>query len=82
MVQMEASEDVEGFELLLKRAGVFARMSPDDKRLLVELLGEGAVGADGSERPGLGHHVGEHNPVLACSKACAYPMVTIRLIQA
>ncbi len=47
-----------GLDLALHRAGVFARMSPDDKRLLMELLGEGTVGLDGEETPGLGHHVG------------------------
>ena len=47
-----------GLDLALNRAGVFARMSPDDKRLLMELLGEGTVGPDGEESPGLGHHVG------------------------
>jgi cation-transporting ATPase 13A3/4/5 len=54
-----------GLDTALHRAGVFARMSPDDKRLLVELLGEGTAGADegggggaGGGRPGLGHHVG------------------------
>ena len=44
---------------MLHHAGVFARMSPDDKRLLVELLGEGALAADGTELPGLGNFVGE-----------------------
>jgi hypothetical protein len=33
---------------------VFARMSPDDKRLLVELLGFGSVDASGRARTGLG----------------------------
>jgi cation-transporting ATPase 13A3/4/5 len=47
-----------GLDVALQRASVFARMSPDDKRLLMELLGEGTVGLDGEETPGLGHHVG------------------------
>ena len=53
-----ASVGSSGLDLVLHRAGVFARMSPDDKRLLMELLGEGTVGADGEEAQGLGHHVG------------------------
>lgn len=58
--QAGSSSDVSGggLDLALNRAGVFARMSPDDKRLLMELLGEGTVGLDGEETPGLGHHVG------------------------
>ena len=47
-----------GLDTFLHRAAVYARMSPDDKRLLMELLGEGALGEDGREIPGLGHHVG------------------------
>ncbi|GAB4820540.1 hypothetical protein N2152v2_007586 [Parachlorella kessleri] len=47
-----------GLDTVLHRAGVFARMSPDDKRLLVELLGEGAFAEDGSQLPGLGNFVG------------------------
>lgn len=47
-----------GLETVLHCAGVFARMSPDDKRLLMELLGDGTVAEDGEESPGLGHHVG------------------------
>ncbi|PSC67462.1 hypothetical protein C2E20_8853 [Micractinium conductrix] len=42
----------------LDRGGVWARMSPDDKRTLMELLGDGSVADDGGEVPGLGHHVG------------------------
>jgi P-type E1-E2 ATPase len=45
-------------EPFLRQAGVFARMSPDDKRLLMELLGDGAADEDGQELGGLGHHVG------------------------
>ncbi len=58
VVDNNASMAGGGLDLALHRAGVFARMSPDDKRLLMELLGEGTVGLDGEETPGLGHHVG------------------------
>lgn len=47
-----------GLDTALHKAGVFARMSPDDKRLLMELLGEGTVAENGEETAGLGHHVG------------------------
>lgn len=36
----------------LDRGGVWARMSPDDKRTLMELLGDGSVADDGGEVPG------------------------------
>ncbi|PRW55974.1 Ca-transporting ATPase [Chlorella sorokiniana] len=45
-------------EPFLSRAGVWARMSPDDKRTLMELLGDGSLGEDGAEVAGQGHHVG------------------------
>ena len=41
-------------DTVLLPAGVFARMSPDDKRLLVELLGDGTLREDGTEEPGQG----------------------------
>lgn len=59
-----------GLDTMLHRAGVFARMSPDDKRLLVELLGEGALAEDGTEMPGLGNFVGEEPPVLIACLFC------------
>jgi hypothetical protein len=62
VVQLEEDSEAGGMDTLLHRAGVFARMSPDDKRLLVELLGEGALTADGAELPGLGNYVGEAMP--------------------
>lgn len=55
---LDAESGGGGLETMLHCAGVFARMSPDDKRLLMELLGEGAVAEDGTEEPGMGHHVG------------------------
>lgn len=39
-------------EPFLSRAGVWARMSPDDKRTLMELLGDGSLGEDGTEVAG------------------------------
>jgi hypothetical protein len=45
-------------EPFLRQAGVFARMSPDDKRTLMELLGDGVAGEAGDAAAGLGHHVG------------------------
>lgn len=39
-------------------------MSPDDKRLLVELLGEGTLASDGALVPGLGNYVGEQRAQL------------------
>ncbi len=39
-------------EPFLSRAGVWARMSPDDKRTLMELLGDGSLGEDGAEVAG------------------------------
>lgn len=54
-VQLQELGAVQPF---LEGAGVFARMSPDDKRTLMELLGDGSVGDDGGEVAGLGHHVG------------------------
>ena len=51
-------QEVGLLEPFLRHAGVFARMSPDDKRALMELLGDGALGEDGGEVAGLGHHVG------------------------
>lgn len=50
--------ELEAVQPFLERAGVFARMSPDDKRALMELLGDGSTGEDGGEVAGLGHHVG------------------------
>lgn len=47
-----------GLDTALNRGGVFARMSPDDKRNLVELLGDGAIDEHGEKSPGLGHCVG------------------------
>ncbi|KAI3436891.1 hypothetical protein D9Q98_006299 [Chlorella vulgaris] len=47
-----------GVRPFLLGAGVWARMSPDDKRLLMELLGDGTLAADGGQVQGLGHHVG------------------------
>lgn len=49
---------VGGLEPFLQQAGVYARMSPDDKRTLMELLGDGSVDAAGGEVAGQGHHVG------------------------
>ncbi|EFN58731.1 hypothetical protein CHLNCDRAFT_140416 [Chlorella variabilis] len=54
----EKLQEVGLLEPFLRHAGVFARMSPDDKRALMELLGDGALGEDGGEVAGLGHHVG------------------------
>ncbi len=56
--QLVEDSEAGGLDTVLHRAGVFARMSPDDKRLLVELLGEGAFAEDGSQLPGLGNFVG------------------------
>lgn len=54
-VQLQELGAVQPF---LERAGVYARMSPDDKRTLMELLGDGSLAEDGAELPGLGQHVG------------------------
>ena len=51
-------QDLGTVQPFLEGAGVFARMSPDDKRTLMELLGDGTLGEDGSEVAGQGHHVG------------------------
>lgn len=51
-------QEVGGLEPFLQRAGVFARMSPDDKRTLMELLGDGTLDEDGVQVAGQGHHVG------------------------
>lgn len=47
-----------GLDTVLSKAGVFARMSPDDKRELVELLGTGTLPQSQAGSPGLGHYVG------------------------
>lgn len=48
-----------GLDTVLYKGQVFARMSPDDKRALVEMLGDGtADDATGDEISGLGHFVG------------------------
>ena len=44
----------EVFELAMQRCSVWARMSPDDKRALIEMLGAGEVDSDGVLREGAG----------------------------
>lgn len=46
-------------EPFLSRAGVWARMPPDDKRTLMELLGDGSLGEDGAEVVGQVRRGGE-----------------------
>ena len=47
-----------GLDTALCKGQVFARMSPDDKRALVEMLGDGTIDDTGEEIPGLGRFVG------------------------
>ncbi|KAL4457986.1 hypothetical protein ABPG75_012851 [Micractinium tetrahymenae] len=54
----EKLQELGAVQPFLEGAGVFARMSPEDKRALMELLGDGSMADDGSEVAGLGHHVG------------------------
>jgi len=53
-----ATNDGGGLDTALYKGQVFARMSPDDKRALVEMLGDGTIGDTGEEILGLGHFVG------------------------
>jgi magnesium-transporting ATPase (P-type) len=50
--------DTELLQPVLRRACVFARMSPDNKRDLIEMLGSGLQAAPVPGCPNLGLHVG------------------------
>lgn len=53
------TSDGGGLDTALYKGQVFARMSPDDKRALVDMLGDGTIDDDtGEEVPGLGYFVG------------------------
>lgn len=50
--------DTDILQPVLRRACVFARMSPDNKRDLIEMLGSGLQAAPAPACPNLGLHVG------------------------